>query len=236
MAQQPPLKYTFNGEPGTRWTNDTDRARYQFIAKLQNTCGVCLQYHMAIGPHWPIQIHRGCRCMQIIVMPGQEAPHAFVDFRALLREMPHDQQDAAVGAANYRLLEAGVVKWEDIVMKTRARPLEEVVALLKLSVETMLRAGVEKSIAEQAYAAVHTPEQELVCQHRAELIAKLEKAGVSREELISELSRRITGRVTIVGGNAPKTKAAQTPPPDHGAAPEGPKPPEEPPASAAVPE
>ncbi len=169
-------------------------------------------------------------------MPGDEAPNPFVDFREMLREMAHDQQVAAVGAANYRLLEAGVAKWEDIVIKTQVRPLEHVVALLQLSLETMLAAGVEKSIAERAYAAVHTPEQDLIRQRRAELIAKLEKAGMSREELISELSRRISGRVTTVGGAAPRpgrhprrrpTKA-QAP-----AAPEHPERPEEPPPSAA---
>ena len=46
-----------NGDPGTVWVNKTLKVRYQFVCTLSNTCGACLQYHTAIGPWWPIQIH-----------------------------------------------------------------------------------------------------------------------------------------------------------------------------------
>ena len=63
-----------SGDPGTTWTNDSERVRYQFHAALINTCGVCLQYHQKIGAWWPIPIHYGCRCTQTAVKPGATAP------------------------------------------------------------------------------------------------------------------------------------------------------------------
>ena len=73
-----------SGDPGTIWENDTERVRYQFIAALQNTCGVCLQYHLKISSAWPIPFHYNCRCIQRAIKPGKKAQHAFVDYRELL--------------------------------------------------------------------------------------------------------------------------------------------------------
>ena len=122
----------FNGEPGSVWVNDTDKVRYQFVCSLINTCGACLQYHLAIGGWWPIPIHHRCRCTQRPIAVGTAAPHPFVDFRELLDSMPHSQQVAAIGASNYRLLQAGVVKWGEIVTKYRVRTLREVLAINKV--------------------------------------------------------------------------------------------------------
>jgi hypothetical protein len=194
-------------DPGKTWVNDTGKVRYQFVASLQNTCGACLQMHLAIGSYWPIPIHRRCRCRQIPIGPGATAPHAFVDFRAVLDEMPHDQQVRAIGASNYKLLQKGVVKWDEIVTKYRVRTLREVVALNKVSEATALAAGVKPGIAKVAYAAVAAGpsgaagsiEATLIRAHREELIAKIQGAGVSQEALVDSLARGITGRVTIVG-------------------------------------
>ena len=193
-------RIVWNGEAGDVWTNPTDKVKYQFIASLVNTCGVCLQYHMAIGAWWPIPMHYGCRCRQQPVMPGGPAPNPFVDFREILDHLPHDQQVAAIGAANYRLLKTGTVKWEDIVTRSRVRDLREVVSIKKLSVETMTKAGVRPAIAERAHASVHTPEHELVERKRKELTEKIKGAGLSQEQLVNELSRRLAGRVGIAAG------------------------------------
>ena len=217
MARQ---RLLINGEPGERWVNEGSRALYQFFCALQNTCGACLQYHHQIAYFWPIPLHRNCRCQQRIIMPGQTAPKAFVDFRELLADMPHDQQVAAVGAANYRLIASGAVKWEDVVMKGRVRTLKEVVALQKLSIREMESRGVKPWTARRAYESVHTPEADLIRAHRAELIERLERAGVPQDELIAELSRTIAGRAKIVGPSGTQTTGTFLPPrpPGHGGA------------------
>jgi len=190
----------WNGEPGTTWVNDTGKVRWQLICRLSNTCGACLQYHLAIGPSWPIQLHFGCNCQQVQIQPGAEAPHKFVDFRELLDGMRHDQQVAAIGAANYKLLKAGVVKWTDIVTKYRVRTLREVMALNKVSLETAIKARVKPAIAKEAYEAVHAPEAEMVRQHRQELLDKLKGARVSSEYFVNQLARATVGQAEILTG------------------------------------
>ena len=190
----------WNGEPGTRWTNDTHRTKYQFVASLFNTCGLCLQYHMAIGFVWGIPLHYGCRCEQRAIKPGAEAPHEFVDFRKILDDMPHDQQVAAIGDANYKLLKNGVVDWKDIVTPMRVRPFREVVSLKNLSIRQIEDVGVSPRIAKQAHAAVNTPEHVLVEQHRKQLLENLHAAGVNQEAVVESLSKGLVSRVSIAAG------------------------------------
>jgi hypothetical protein len=196
-----------DGTPGETWTNDTLRVRYQFVASLVNTCGVCLQYHLKIGPPWPIPIHHGCRCRQVAIAPLKRAPEPFVDYRKLLEAMPRSQQAAAVGASNWKLLEAGVVQWEDVVTPARVRDLREVVSRKKLSVKAMVDAGVKPRYAEQAYRSVHTPQHELIEQKRRELIEQISKAGLAQEVLVQELAARLAARVVVAPGETYTAKA-----------------------------
>jgi GNAT superfamily N-acetyltransferase len=189
----------FNGEPGTRYKNTTGKALWQFVCDLKRTCGACLQYHMAIGPPWPLGIHYGCRCKQFRVDPWSAAPHAFVDFRSILADMSHSQQVAAIGAGNYALLKAKVVSWGEIVSRYHVRSLREVIALNKISLETALKAGVRLSVAKVAFTAVNTPAAEILRQDRAELTAKISAAGVSHDKLVEHIAKALTDRVTIVG-------------------------------------
>jgi hypothetical protein len=189
-----------NGEPGERWTNNTGKVQYQFHAALINTCGVCLQYHNAIGSWWPIPIHHGCRCHQTLIKPAAEAPHPFVDYRELLDAMPKAEQAAAIEASNYKLFKAGVVKWEDIVTRSRVRNLREVVAKKKLTVDDMKRAGVGRVQVQRAYTAVRAPEHELVAQQRQEIMQRLVGAGLSQEAIVGELSKCLAARVMIAEG------------------------------------
>ena len=189
-----------SGDAGTTWQNDTGKARYQFVAALINTCGVCLQYHLKIGNNWPIPIHYNCRCIQILVKPGKSAPHPFCDYRELLDKMSEADQAAAIGASNYRLLKSGLANWDDIVTKNRVRDFREVVAKKKLTVAEMVKHGVRKYQAEKAYASVHTSEHELVEQKRRELFQKITEAGVPHDKLVEELSKRLASRVTIAAG------------------------------------
>jgi len=190
----------WNGEPGTRWTNDTGVVKYQLICRLRNTCGFCLQYHLAIGARWGIILHHGCRCKQVPIQPDAEAPHPFVDFRELLDNLPHHEQVAAIGAGNYRLLKEGLADWSDIVTPTRVRDLREVVAIKKLSLQELLDAKIKPQFAEEAHNAVHTPEHELVERHRRELMEKVKQAGLSQDQLVRQLALRMSERVTVAAG------------------------------------
>jgi hypothetical protein len=254
-----------SGDPGTRWENDTEKVQYQFIAALINTCGVCLQYHLKISGAWPIPLHYGCRCIQRLIKPGQTAPHDFVDYRELLENMPQSEKRAAIGASNYKLLQSGAVKWDDIVTPSRVRDFREVVANKRLTVKQLTDSGVKPAQAKEAHAAVHTPEHEAVEAHRQELLRKLTGAGLSQENLVRELSKGLAARVTIAPGPtgpytegpawsggplpvAPMATAAELakmisgwrPPPKPPAGPAAPTPPPKPPPAplptAAVPE
>jgi hypothetical protein len=195
-----PERTIINGEPGERWTNDTGKVQYQFHAALINTCGLCLQYHNAIGSWWPIPIHHGCRCRQTLIKPAAEAPYLFVDYRELLDAMPPAEQAAAIGASNYQLLKAGVVKWDDIVTRSRVCDQREVAAKKKRTVDEMRKAGFGCVQAEKAYAVVHIPEHELVAQKRYEIMRRLVGAGLSQEAIVDELSKRLAARVAIAEG------------------------------------
>ncbi len=189
-----------SGEAGETWTNDTDRVRYQFIAALNNTCGVCLQYHLKISAAWPIPIHYNCRCIQRQIKPGAKAPQPFCDYRKLLDAMNPADQAAAIGASNYRLLKSGLAKWEDIVTPNRVRDFREVVARKRLIVDQMVKHGVKRYQAEKAYADVHTTEHERVARERAELLSKLTGAGLAQEKIVGELASRLAARVTVAAG------------------------------------
>jgi hypothetical protein len=190
----------YSGDAGTTFTNETGRVLYQFIAALQNTCGLCLQYHLKISAAWPIPLHYNCRCIQRMIKPGQTAQHEFCDYRKLLDAMPEHEKAAAIGASNYRLLKSGLAKWEDIVTPNRVRDFREVVAKKNLSVKQMVAHGVKPYQAQQAYSAVHTAEHEHVERQRRELLQKLTGAGLSQENLVNELSKRLAARVTIAAG------------------------------------
>jgi hypothetical protein len=189
-----------SGDPGTRWVNDTDRVKYQFVCALINTCGFCLQYHLKIGAIWGIPLHHGCRCEQRKILVGAEAPHAFVDFREILDQMDHADQVAAIGASNYRLLKEGVVKWTDIVTPSRVRDLREVVSNKRLSVKTMVAAGVNPKIAETAHATVNTPEHILAEQRQMQLVQQAMASGARLEDLTRQLGQKVASRVSIAAG------------------------------------
>lgn len=189
----------FNGEAGERWKNDTGRVQYQLLASWDNTCGVCAQYDRAIGPAWPLPYHRNCRCRMVAVVPGGVA-EPFVDFRAEAAKLDESQKKALVGAANYRLIQSGTVAWNDVVTPYRVRPLREVVALRKLTVDRLTKAGVARPTAERAWESVHTPEHQLVERHRRELVSSLEGAGLDRGTIAELAAEGIASRVSIGGG------------------------------------
>lgn len=191
-------KVIWNGAAGDVWTNTTGRPQYQLIVDWTNPCGTCAQYDHAIGPNWPLPFHRRCRCRQIVVMPGSEAK-PWVDFRKIVDSLDSHQQSDLVGSSNYKLLEKGIVKWEDVVTQYRVRSLHEVVALKKLSVQTMLDAGINSRIAQEAWDSVHTPEHAIVDKQRGSLIEKLQKSGLTKEQIAKLAGEGVSSQVSVGG-------------------------------------
>jgi hypothetical protein len=203
----------WNGTPGDKFTNDTSKVLYQFMCDLVNTCGQCLQYHLAIGAAWPLPLHVNCRCRQVAIPPGDEAPHAYVNFQTILKDLPKAKQVAAVGASNYKLIADGTVKWSDVVTPTRVRDLREVVANKRLSIDTLTSAGVKPTVAAQAHLAVNTPEHVLVDQTRRRLIDQLKGAGLNQAQVVNAIASKLAERLTI----APGTITSNTTEPTYGA-------------------
>ena len=195
------------GEPGSTWTNDTGRVRYQFIAALINTCGSCLQYHLQIGGWWPIPLHHNCRCRQVPIAPGAAAPEPFADFRKILDDMSYKDQMTAIGASNYALLKNKIVTWGEIVTKYRVRTLREVISLNKVSLKTAIKAGVPKR-AYVAWDEAFSTEANATRAHRAHLIENIKGAGVSQDALVDALTRGLVSRVELV---APLVKQSMVP-------------------------
>lgn len=131
----------------------------------------------------------------------------------MIAGLDHSQQSVVVGRANLTLIERGVVQWSDVVTPSRVRDLREVVALKKLSIRSMVDAGVNRSQAEKAYATVHTPHHEIAIQHRKALVDNLIAKGVPKEQIGESFGKGVTSRVTVGkarGGSPPLTP---TPPP-----------------------
>lgn len=203
----------FNGKAGEAWVNDTGRTCYQFFCRWQNTCGVCAQNDHAISPRpWPILLHRGCNCWQVPIRPGGKGD-PFVDFREVFKALPESERRRAIGASNWRLIEAGKVKWEDVVTPGRVRPLTEVIRREQLTREDLKKAGikVEDRFIKRVFDVLESPEQVAIRERRQEILERLKRAGMDREATIKLIGEGIVGRVgvgskgvTVIGGGIPR--------------------------------
>lgn len=177
------MPITFNGRPGDVWTNEGQTVQYQLVCALINTCGYCLNFHMAIADHWATPFHRSCACEQFPIAPGQQARPS-VDFRDWLERAGHAAQVTAVGRAVYRLIESRVIRWHDAIAPDRVRSLAEIVAINRLTLQRLIRAGVQRGVAERAIAMSTKGPDAILKLHRAELTRSLERAGLSRSQAI----------------------------------------------------
>ncbi|WP_165251167.1 hypothetical protein [Paludisphaera soli] len=198
------------GRPGEVWFNDTGRVRFQFRCNWLKTCGACAQYDSAVGPIWPIPIHRNCRCWQVAIAPGTAA-EPFTDFLQIARELPPVQLKALVGASNWTLIDRGLVAWTDVVTNSRVRRFREVVARARFNREVLVKAGIRGSAIEQAMASVDAPASRIAAAHRRSLVRAIEEAGVPRGLAVSSASARLAERIVI--GPRPGAPAA-APAPD----------------------
>jgi hypothetical protein len=184
-----------SGEPGTRWFNDKDVVYWQLFTSLVKVCGACFAKHTLIAPYWANPFHGGCRCRVKPIAPGQYG-EPFSNFRELLQNMDESQHDAAVGKANWKLIQTGLVKWSDVVTDYRVRSLHEVVAREKITVAEMVKAKIDRKTAEDAYAMVHTPAHQIFEAQIKKATSKLKEAGLSDEQIVRGFAEKIVPRIT----------------------------------------
>ena len=189
----------WNGKPGEVYTNNTERFKYQLIVAYQYSCGFCIQYDRAVSNWWPLPFHNRCRCRQLLLKPGGVA-EPFVDFRAKLADLSSAQKVSAIGKSNYSLWERGVVSWDDIVTDTRVRSFHEVVRRAKLDVAAMTKASVDREQARHAFEKINLPKQLIVREQRQKLIERIQKAGLSDEQIKEAVAVRVGEKIGIVGG------------------------------------
>ncbi len=189
----------WTGAPGAQRRNNTSAVAYQLVCALINTCGFCLPYHLAIAPWWGIPFHRGCRCRQVPVFPGRAAAHPFADFRAILHEMSADDRAAVVGKNLYRLLEAGLVRWDEIVGPGGVRSLAEVVADRAIPLERLVRAGVQPGVAARAIDAASSGAAAAAAARRSQLVFDAAGAFAAQRRLFGQLTRNVRPAVPATG-------------------------------------
>jgi hypothetical protein len=177
------------GKPGERFENDTGRIVYQWFCSWHEMAGACAQYHLQVAEWWsPLLLN--CTCCSKPIHPGTES-EPYEDWRRIVARLPADQRYGLVGEANWRLLLARVVKWRDVVTSTRVRDLEEVVSIKNLTVDQMIKAGVDAQTAETAFAAVNTREHIEVARQRAGLIKRLAPIQADRRGLADLLAGKL---------------------------------------------
>jgi hypothetical protein len=185
--------------PGTSFTNHTERILWQYKCQFDNSCGLCIQFANRVGTYWPLPMHVNCNCVQVPIRPGETAD-PYIDFMAEIGAMAPREQARVVGASNWKLIEKGVVKWEDVVTKARVRDFREVVDLNGLKVPALVRAGVSKGQAERAIAAVTTPGHMVARREQETLIRALRGHGVPDRRIEQELAVKLAGRVAVRRG------------------------------------
>lgn len=129
-------------------------------------------------------------------MPGKLAD-PFVDFRDIVRNLPSDQRSKVVGAGNLKLIEKGVVKWDDVVTRSRVRLFREVISREKIPKGVLDKLGIKGRFVDRAFAEVNTPLHKIIEQEREQLVKRLHDAGVSKEGLAELIAVKMTERITI---------------------------------------
>jgi len=192
------------GAPGTSFTNDTGKILWQASCNFRRSCARCIALHHAIGPYWPFGLHDGCSCVQMAIKPGQTAL-PFIDYQAEVAAMGPAGQRHAMGASNWKLVASGVAKWEDVVTPGRIRDFREVADRLGLSVDRMVKAGVDRNRAVKAWDATHTKAHGKSSAEREAIIKGLRNHGVSDARIVAEVASLLGGRVSVtpIGGQGP---------------------------------
>lgn len=181
---------------GQAWQNTRGRILFQWHCNFANSCGRCIEMAGAIGRWWPLPLHRGCRCSNVPIRPGEVSAPG-LDYREEVRKLDPVQQTRVIGAANLKLVEAGLVEWGQVVDRTRIKTLRQVIDERRLTPEQLRGAGVPEATIRAALADLNTPAVELAARRRETLVAALQGRGLTREQLRTEIGRRLAARVGI---------------------------------------
>ena len=130
-----------------------------------------------------------------------------------------------MGRGNLALVEAGAVAWDDVVTAGRVRSLREVADRNKLTVEQMVRFGVPRHVAAEAYDAVHTGAKLKAEANRDEAVRALMAKGYTRDAVAGAAAKGLAARFTLGGLNPPPAPPAAPAPRPTGGPPQTPTPP-----------
>lgn len=185
-----------SGDPGQVYRNDSDKILWQFHCNFANSCGRCIQLANLIGPFWPTPIHRRCNCKSIPVPPGDSA-RPFVNYQAEVRDLSRDQQARVMGASSWRLVDQGVVPWDEVVTRGRIRTFREVIDRLDLKPAQLTKAGIAPGLITRAYADTASPAVQASDQARSFLVSVLQAQGFTVDQVKQEIKRTVAARVGI---------------------------------------
>lgn len=194
------------GDPGARWRNGGQKILWQFRCQFNRSCARCIQLANLIGPYWPLPIHHKCVCQNVPVAPGQFAD-PFLDFVEEVRKLEPAQQAVVMGRSNWALVDAGVVKWEDVVTRARIRSFREVVHRERLGADALVKAGVRRHVAEKAIADTSTAPATQAEQARRAMRDILLNHGLTVQEIAGSVGGRLKLRVGVRGGPGGPSRA-----------------------------
>jgi hypothetical protein len=189
-----PAARSFTGDPGTVWTNRTDRPAYQLQPEVHEGAGMCFQYATHVGFLWPTPFVPGCSCKQKPIWPG-ETSLPFVDVGLAIRVLTEGDKWQLVGKNNWLLIASGLVEWKDVVRQHVVRELEWVIHFKRLTVAQLVEAGVPEADAQEAWNKAYTPERIEADQKRRQAIQDLRDMGLSDQQIRIEIAKRLGLRV-----------------------------------------
>lgn len=185
------------GTPGESYHNTSGKILYQLVCSLVNTCGACMQYHLAIAKWWS-PFHRGCNCRSVPIYPDtKSAPYE--DWYDIVDSLPPDQQKKVVGSSNLKLIEAKVIDWGDVITSNRVKLLREIVSIKKLSISDLTGAGISRRIADEVWSDVNTQAHVIADRQRTQLLKQIQDLGIQPTHL-KEIFGEIMGQRIGIGG------------------------------------
>lgn len=214
-------RVSIGGDPGTAWTNGTSKTMWQLVVAWENTCGRCAEYDRRIAVWWPIPFHHGCNCSSVPVPPGATAL-PFVDFRDEIAKLDPGQQAKIMGAMNKKLVDSGVLKWDQVVGRSKILTFQEAVAQHKLTRKQLSGAGIPGHQIDAALLVANSPENVATFAEQRALIEQLKKMGVKKPQVGKLFMDLLSGNIGGSGPGgplnpppappAPKPKPAPKPP------------------------
>ena len=137
---------------GERWHNWTGRPWFQLVSSLRHPCPECLARHGRVLPRrWGLPFHPNCRCEELEILPGEDAPIQARPLRELVNLLDESGRAAVLGRENLVLLRHDLVtyprlfdEWGDPL------PFERVVKSAGLTLEQLTGAGILEPLARSA--------------------------------------------------------------------------------------